>query len=265
MKKIFLGMASALFLMGAAPVQLWSGTSAGFQLNWSDTDLRVKAGNQPAVSLFPPLPEMDPDPQYRCEYDWGLTPLSWVGPYLSYREESNWGCMKAAHPGSLTEFQVKDLRAPNKVLALNQLFPDSEILKALLADTVIREALAADPQASKGQQKFSSTAALLSALAARYGKCEYELGKDMLKHFAFHHIQGQQVAVRIGLSHGCEAARGNLTQLGILLKIPPALKDPLQQALKGKAGFLMGAFETRFKERRSTRKYVEPGMKYPPY
>ncbi len=261
MKKILLSAVCSLFLMGAAPAMLWSGSSAGFQLTWSEADLRVQTGNKPAVSLFPPLPKLDPDPEFRCEYEWGLIPLSWVGPYLSYRQENYWGCMKTAHPGMLTEFQVKDLRAPSKAVSLNQLFPDSQILKALLADAVVIKAL----QKAPNKRKYNSTSELLAALNEGNGECEYYFGKDMLTHFAFHHIAGQQVAVRIGLSHGCEAARGNLTQLGILLPIPPALKAPLQQAFNRKAGFLMGDFETRFKDRRSTRKHVDPGMKYPPY
>lgn len=259
MKKTLFAALSTLLLMGAAPAALWSGNSGGFQLNWSETDLRIKSAKT-QFSLFPPTPALDPDPEIRCEYEWGLQPLSWVGPYLSYRQESYWGCMKTAHPGMQTEFLVKDLRAPQKPLALNQLFPDAQILKALLADGVVRQALAKAPKRS-----FQSTAELLAALNELNGECEYYFGKDMLTHFAFHHVQGQQVAIRIGLSHGCEAARGNLTQLGLLLPIPPALKAPLQAATQGKAGFLMGQMETRFKDRKSLRKHVDPGMKYPPY
>jgi len=55
--------------------------------------------------------------------------------------------------------------------------------------------------------------------------------------FAFHHLQGNQVAVRVGLTHGCEAARGNLTQLGLLLKPKTEFLAELRAAEK--AGTLM--------------------------
>lgn len=48
---------------------------------------------------------------------------------------------------------------------------------------------------------------------------------------------GEKAAIRIGLSHGCEAARGNLTQLGIVLNIPVKLKALLQEANTEKNGF----------------------------
>ncbi len=47
------------------------------------------------------------------------------------------------------------------------------------------------------------------------------------------------MAVRIGLSHGCEAARGMLTELGLYLPIPAAWEVYINNARTGKAGFLM--------------------------
>jgi hypothetical protein len=68
----------------------------------------------------------------------------------------------------------------------------------------------------------------------------YYLDADMLQNFAFHHVKGDQVAVRIGLSHGCEVARGALTQIGLYLPIPKALAEPLAAAANGRRGYLMG-------------------------
>ncbi|MOA38312.1 hypothetical protein D3C78_1599830 [compost metagenome] len=60
----------------------------------------------------------------------------------------------------------------------------------------------------------------------------------MLEYFSFHHVKGNQVAVRLGLGHGCETARGSLTVLGMYLPIPPALAPKLAAANKQQAGFL---------------------------
>ena len=70
-------------------------------------------------------------------------------------------------------------------------------------------------------------------------ECAYGFSEDMLSRYAFHHVSGNRVAVRIGLSHGCEANRGGLTQLGVYLPIPAALSAPLTAAAAGKQGFLM--------------------------
>ena len=49
----------------------------------------------------------------------------------------------------------------------------------------------------------------------------------------------QRVAVRIGLSHGVEACRGTLTQLGLLLPVPPSLAAALKAADAGSTGYVM--------------------------
>jgi len=55
-------------------------------------------------------------------------------------------------------------------------------------------------------------------------------GPAMMTSWAFHLLQGAQVAIRIGLPHGCEAGRGHFTELGIYLPIPAALQDWLRHA-----------------------------------
>jgi hypothetical protein len=64
--------------------------------------------------------------------------------------------------------------------------------------------------------------------------CDMELGWNMLDSFAFHHIEGEKVAVRIGLSNVCSAANGMFTQLGLLMPIPQKLKTLLQEAASRK-------------------------------
>jgi hypothetical protein len=252
MKKSLLALVGAVFLMGAAPVTIWSGSCSGFKLTWTDTTMQIQAGSKPAFSLFRSFPVSETD--MSCVQEQSLGLLSWVGPYLSFRQEDNWNCKGTAHPGAFSQFQTLDTRT-KKPVALTALFPDNQILKALLADSVVRKALAS--QASK--KTFASSQELLNTLVENNSECEYAFDEDMLEHFAFHHIQGQQVAVRIGLSHGCEAARGFLTQLGILLPIPPGLKQALNEAQKQRAGILMAEAEKRFEGKYSRAKRVDPG------
>ena len=60
--------------------------------------------------------------------------------------------------------------------------------------------------------------------------CVMNFSPEMWTTFAFHHLKGDSVAVRIGLSHGCEVARGSFTQLGIMLPVPQAWKDAFRKA-----------------------------------
>lgn len=63
------------------------------------------------------------------------------------------------------------------------------------------------------------------------GGCEvsyYEVNES----FAFHHTKGGNVAVRIGLPHGCEVMRGNYTELGIYLPIPSTFVEYIKRAEK---------------------------------
>jgi hypothetical protein len=62
------------------------------------------------------------------------------------------------------------------------------------------------------------------------GGCEMQFGPEMMMSWAFPHIKGDRVAIRIGLPHGCEAARGHFTELEIYLPIPPSLDGWLRRA-----------------------------------
>ena len=117
---------------------------------------------------------------------------------------------------------------------LTDIFTDQSLLKALLTDGVVKKHL------PKNQPKFSSSQALIHYLNEKgTHECAYSFSQDNLNQFTLHHVKGNQVAVRIGLSHGCEAARGMLTELGIYLPIPTPWKTYFETARTGKAGFLV--------------------------
>jgi hypothetical protein len=143
-----------------------------------------------------------------------------VGPYVSFFEEG-YG-EGGAHPSVALSFHTIRL-GEKAAVHLTELFPEAQVVGALVADRVIVKA--------RSSQEPATT---LAALAAQLdGGCEMDLSAEVLNEsFIFHHIDKDKVAIRIGVPHGCEVARGNFTQLGLLLPIPPALKEALVEAEK---------------------------------
>ncbi len=152
--------------------------------------------------------------------------LSIVGPVVSYSTE--WYAEGGAHPSYGTTFQAIDI-GTGKPVSLLSYFSEEEILHAFLADSILRKTL----------QENRIVHSLKDFFASADGGCEMYISEDMLSHFAFHHTKNNQVAVRIGLSHGCEVNRGNFTQIGFYLKIPSALVQPLREAQKSRT--MMGS------------------------
>ncbi|MEA2174920.1 MAG: hypothetical protein QOD00_2512 [Blastocatellia bacterium] len=141
-----------------------------------------------------------------------------------------------SRPGAV-DLSYDGFKKRGKMVQLTDYFAEADILKALLADTIIQKALK-----SSGKPRPQTLAALMKAVylqSVPVGECDYELSDDLLTRFAFHHLENERVAVRLGLSHAVETCRGSLVELGILLPIPAALKQPLLRAQSGTAGFLM--------------------------
>jgi hypothetical protein len=225
----------------SSPSSIWTGESGGVRIDWTTDAIAVEPPDGRAVQLIE-----RPKKEEGCEGEKTVRLLSVVGSIVSYEEFEGTSCEGAAHPSSITLYAAVDAAHAGKTVRLTDLFADADVLRALLADAVVKR------HAPKTPPK--TTEALVKALSSENTECEYAFGPDLLNRFAFHHVEGQKVAVRIGLSHGCEAARGKLTQLGILLPIPPALAGSLERASMRSQGFLMsdqaavsGGKETRFR------------------
>jgi hypothetical protein len=178
----------------------------------------------------------DPGAEQCKEAGAGYRVLSIVGARVSF-EHRFWGDCGGAHPQDVTTWTAVDASRGSQPVSLASLFPEDGILQALLADRLVKQAL-------QGERVPESLDALLKAVAWKRGGadpegCAYSFGDDLLQHFAFHHVEGGQVAVRMGLSHGCEVMRGNLTQIGILLPIPAGLEADVASAASREHGFLM--------------------------
>jgi hypothetical protein len=210
--KTFLG----LFLLlipawtTAQPVQpIFSSNAGHWQVH--KTKGKIIAANPLTGKVQTVFSETD-KPQESSRYDLA----SLVGPLLSVKANLYWE--GGAHPGQLTRLETVNLETGKSPVLLTNLFPETMLLNALLKDRVVRKAL--------GLQKPKTIAELIRMAD---GGCE--IGFHLLNEsFAFHHIQEDRVAVRIGLSHGCEVLRGNYTELGITLPIPPELSTFLEDA-----------------------------------
>jgi hypothetical protein len=204
---------------------IWAGESGGVRIEWSEQALVARPPGGKPVDLFEKGKKEE-----GCEGEQAVRVLSVVGSIVSYEEFEGISCEGAAHPSSYTFYVAVDAAHPGSKPRLTDFFTDADVLRALLADPIVKR------HAPKPSPK--TTDALVQALSSENTECEYAFSADLLNRFAFHHVEGQKVAVRLGLSHGCEAARGRLTQLGILLPVPPALFAPLERASKRAEGFL---------------------------
>lgn len=116
------------------------------------------------------------------------------------------------------------------------------VLAALLADPHIKKAI----QQKRPEQPPKNLKSLYKALQGEpleIQDCTFYLPQDYLTRFAFHHLEGDRVAVLLGLSHYAEVCRGRQAHLKLLLPVPAALKEPLARAAAGQEGFLMQAHD----------------------
>jgi hypothetical protein len=126
----------------------------------------------------------------------------------------------------------------NKAIALTDLFPEEIILQALVEDRVIKAAIK-ESENPTPPQKLSDLPKLFEKDFYGLPNVDFELRPDFLTRFAFHHVEGDKVAVRLGLPPHSGANQSQHMQIGLLLPIPDALREPLKLASTRKRGFLM--------------------------
>ena len=224
---------------------IWAGSRTGVSLRWTTADLYSRSAGGKEKRHLSPLAQKEVeefiaslDPGDRgCEYGFSFRLLSVVGDLVSFAAHSGLFC-GGAHPTLGVEFGVVNLAAGATGARLTDLFPESEILVAMLADPVVKKALAEQPNSAP----VRTLADLVERFASeRYelGSTGYELGHDFVSGFAFHHIEGDKIAVRIGLPPLYGANHATQLQLGILLPIPDGLRQSLLLADQQREGFLM--------------------------
>lgn len=205
--------------------------------------------------------EVEPD-KLTCSERTDTKELSKVGPYVSTEIDTNSNCKESTHPTDSHEFKTVDTNVGNRRLQLTDLFKKEDVYAALMNDKIIQSALSsvnAHPKNFEELQKLLSgnEGQGISLLQNRPNKepLDVNLNKNVLSNFAFHHLEGNKIAIRLLPDYGSEAARNQMTQLGIALPIPSRMKDAFVGADKGKNGFLMKDSKQRGKASSNHRDY----------
>lgn len=198
-----------------------------------------------------------------CSERIDIKELSKVGPISSAGIDSSAGCKRATHPSDKHEFRTWDSRdGSEKTLKLTDLFDKRDIYSALMKDKIVQGALSSEnlrPQNFEELQKLLSRndGQGISVYQNRPNRdpLDIHLNKNILSNFAFHHIEGDKIAVRLLPDYGSEAARNQKTQLAIVLPIPRQLREAFSKADKGNAGFLMKDSKQKGKSASSFREF----------
>jgi hypothetical protein len=228
----------------------WSGRAGGYGWRFTTSDITA-TGKKPRLSLQRKLigkarGELEGYTAYRITVE----PLSLVGSLLCYRRDDYWE--GGAHPSGAIGYDHVDAARPERTLLLTDLFPDAAVRDALWNDSIVRKTLAgAGVKTRPATSKALVTRLAMKRFTEKEGgdEIEYIFPQALLSQFAFHHLEGNKVAVRLCIPWGAEIFRFRSTELGILLPIPARLRPSLQAAAAGRAGFLTRGAKARFRER----------------
>lgn len=243
---------------------IWTGKSGGFAIRLTTADIQARPLKKPGRLAFSAAqlarrgfqrfispPQLDGSEKH-ITYEREFTLLSVVGSIISLRDELYYEITPSAHPGGEIRFTAIDLAKPGevpdplateegfsqqklgKVAMLTDYFPEKEVLQALLANAMIKEIL--------GGESPSSLANLLQFLQDQpieKNEVPCLIPGDFLTRFTFHQLQGDRVAVHLGVPSAGGAFRSFHAELDLRLPIPPALKNSLTLAASGQEGFLM--------------------------
>jgi hypothetical protein len=248
---IFLLLPAVVTRPAGAQQTIWRGRSGGFDVAWTERDISARRASDGALVFSARRitdaewagmsSDDDEDVQVR-EYERKYRLLSVAGSIVSLEEATYCDC-GGAHPILWTRFVSYDLARgtvahPHEV-RVTDLVPEAELLRALTADRLVRQAMD-----STHVHTFASLAALTERLKLREiqpadDDCTYMIGESFPTEFALHHVENRRVAVRFSLSHDVEVCRGRYIQVGVLVTPLPRLRPDLAAADARRAGYLM--------------------------
>ena len=182
-----------------------------------------------------------PDGGAVCTREIKVTPVAWITPLLGLREDIYQTCPEEAHPGGETRVTTlaididRHSQGPPRPVLLTEIFDARVVYEALRHDDLVVKAL-------HGTDIPTELGALVNALAETPpvvdGKHCYSFPSDLLARFVLHHSEGTYVAVRLGLP-GAGPCRYELTEIGLLLKMPEALKPALEHMGENTGSFFV--------------------------
>lgn len=225
-----------------AGARTWKVTGSDVTFELSAKDLRGLRGGKQVFGLQSRkaafLSNLKPDKGADTS-DWtaseSFNVLSVVGTWVSY-EESNEGYTGGAHPYAATFYVTEDVTKGQNAFSLLDVFSEREVLQALKADTFVRKHI----HDQTAFENAKTVEAMLESLEAGDDCVGFQYGlNDVKRSVAFHHLEGDKVAVRIAFRYDNEACRGNKFVVGVLLPIPASLRPALDRAARREEGFLM--------------------------
>jgi hypothetical protein len=237
----------------------WQGQSGIYTIQWTSEDItaRTSFSSKPVFSIrafaeqdvremIEALAEDSTD-MGACSRIFRYALLAVVGSYLCVEEQNFAFCDKETHPTVWSRFATFNLERGGQEMALSDLFADATLLKALLQDTFVRQALATLPIKPEFKTVHELTRFFQQQSVNLLDKqgCPYLLDSLALTSFALYGLQGDSLAVRLELS-SWGVCRTQTLQLCLVLPISallPTLQTPfveaLQQAHAGAVGFTM--------------------------
>lgn len=255
-------------------IVIWTGVSGGFEIRWTTRELYA-ASPAKTANFFEPIvkkeftdfaeqpfavrEDLNPGAD-KCEYLRFFQVVSIVGTLVTFEDDYAVFC-GGAHPTATSRFSTidltksgvmtyesgkdrpadeLDLRNLGNGVKLTDYFSEEDILQALLTDSTVKKAI----ESSKDSQQPTSLTEVAEFFrknyyALRIDDSSLNLRPDFLTRFAFHHVKGNKVAVRIRLSPTSQAEHALRKHLELLLPIPEVLKEPLTNASQRQEGFLM--------------------------
>lgn len=200
-----LNIAPAASPGGVGPKQIWSGTSAGFTITWSTSDIVATPQQDPKRQAFSELTRTALDfhkiarmQTADCDMTRQAKIQSIVGTIISIQRKDTMKCTDGASGASSGSMAV-DLAHPKSPLLLSSLFPAHEL----------------DALRTKAQH-FCKT-----------------VPDELQNRFAFSELHGKSVVVAVTLGADCSQS-----EVDLVLNVPPSLKKPLELASKRQQGFL---------------------------
>ncbi|WP_224248226.1 hypothetical protein [Hyalangium gracile] len=227
----------------AAQPLTWKVTGSDVAFEMSATDLRALRGGKEVFGLksreknfFSDFEVDEGADTTGWEASQSMQVLSVVGPWVSY-ELTAGGFTGGAHPYASASYVTEDVTKDKGAFSLLDVFPEKEVLKALKADGFVRKHI-------RDEQEFENARTveeLIGSLDAGEDCVGFEYGglEAVKRSVAFHHVEGNKVAVRIAFGHAAEVCRGSKFVVGVLLPIPAARRPAFERAARRAEGFLM--------------------------
>lgn len=228
----------------------WEQTVGRTSYRWDGKDLYAKQSSDREIPIFnrAAIQHRRSFERSGCELSNYFSPAAVVGGLVSYEHETNWGGVNCGVSSGEWRLATVDVSDSTRFLDLRSLFGDLDLLNALLEN----QQLSSDIQKSIYGKKLDAVPNTLDDLSKFLTKFDYQLfdgdsyfETDYLSRFAFHHLEGQNVCIRISATSTSTAGRAIHDYVEILLPIPERLRDKLQKADSGTEGFLMKDAETK--------------------